>query len=464
MGDKMSLSTQKFVKSLIMGFMNILVLEDDELTRIGFVALLKSLLNDNCRIFEFSQAEVCLTELPSLDIDLAFVDLDLETELAGFEVLDQIKNLCYTVVLTGHEEDNYISQAYELGAKDFIVKPIEESTLEAILHRYKIEQQLSEENEFEFSNVPREIVEKLQAYSFSKQPILITGETGTGKSRLAKSLHSFFEVISNKIIPFVTLNCSELNESLIESEIFGHVKGAFTGADSNKDGLLSLADGGVLFLDEIGAISEVVQKKLLTAIENRSFFKVGSTQELTSEFILISATCENLEQKIEKGEFRSDLYQRIKGLELETEPFRFFDTSKKNQILNSILKKQNRKIIITSDAREIIYSMNWDGNLRELNRFVEKLMVSGAGIIDRKVVLDSFKERKSSHHVEIKNSREELFYSLINLVDEKGLPSLVEDLEEFMIKYFYERNDHKTRETIRNLKISNNQFYKVIKK
>jgi DNA-binding NtrC family response regulator len=444
--------------------MNILVLEDDEITRIGFVALLKTLTNGEAKIFEFSQAEICLKELPSLEIDLAFIDLDLEEELAGFEVLNKINKKIYSVILTGHEEDNYISQAYELGAKDFIVKPIEESTLEAILHRYEIEKQLVENEDQELAGVPREVVKKLQAYSFSKQPIFISGETGTGKSRLANNLHKFFEATSSKKIPFVTLNCSELNESLIESEIFGHVKGAFTGADSDKEGLLAKANGGVLFIDEIGSISEVVQKKLLTAIETKSFFQVGGTKEIKLDFILISATCENIDSKIEKGEFRNDLFQRIRGLEIETQAFRSLDIDQKNNCLNSILSKQNRKVIITSDARDIIFSMKWDGNIRELNRFVEKLVSSGTGIIDRQVVLDSFKTERVSHEVSVKDAREELFYSLINLVDENGLPSVVYDLEEFMINYFYEKNDQKTRETIRNLRISNNQFYKVIKK
>ena len=126
--------------------MNILVLEDNEIARIGLVALLKSIIIDDLKIFEFSEAKTCLAQIDSYSFDMAFIDLDLEDELVGFEILNKLKNSStYNVILTGHEEENLITQAYELGAKDFIVKPIEESTLEAIIHRRNIEQSLEDE-------------------------------------------------------------------------------------------------------------------------------------------------------------------------------------------------------------------------------------------------------------------------------------------------------------------------------
>lgn len=442
--------------------MNILVLEDDDLTRIGLVALLRSMIPHNLKIYEYADSRTCLSQVQSLDIDLALVDLDLEDKLVGFEVVQAIADQVYTVVLTGHEEEELITQGYELGAKDFIVKPIEEQTLEAILHRYKIEGLIKEENQ-EFA-LPKDLLEKLQGYSFTKQPILITGETGTGKSHLAENIHHFFETQSEKSIPYIKLNCNELNESLVEAELFGYVKGAFTGADKDKDGLLSLANGGVLFLDEIGSINEVVQKKLLTALETKSYFQVGGTKELQIDFILISATCENLEKKVENGEFRIDLYQRLKGIEIESTPFRNLTYSERNTILNRVLKTQKRKIIITPDAREILLNLAWEGNIRELIRYVEKVVSSGLGIVDKNQVLEQQRARRVRLKSNESGKREEVFSSLIPLVQKEGLPQVIEDLQEYMIQHFYRSNDSKARETIKKLKISNNQFYKFIKK
>jgi DNA-binding NtrC family response regulator len=179
---------------------------------------------------------------------------------------------------------------------------------------------------------------------------------------------------------------------------------------------------------------------------------------------LISATCEDLELKVAKGGFRHDLYQRLKGMEVESVPFRDLLLEEKNNVLNTILSRQKRKIIITTEGREALFSERWNGNIRELARYVEKLVSTGVGIVDKKKIFDLNKEKRKIESSRPEESREEVFYNLINLVEEKGLGEVVDDLQEFMIHYFYEKNDQKTRETISKLKISNNQFYKYIKK
>ena len=440
--------------------MNILLLEDDEIARIGFSALIKNKSGEKSNLFEFSQAKVLLSEIDSLRPDIAFIDLDLEEDLIGLEVLAEfVKRGIYCVVLTGHDEDEHIIQAYELGAKDYLVKPAEEEMLDAVLHRYEVEKKLSKKSEF-LRGIPRSTVEELKAYSFCKQPILLTGETGVGKTRMANNLHQFFQDIEDREIPFVSLNCNELNESLIESEIFGHVKGAFTGATTSKSGLLDRADGGILFIDEIGSISESVQKKLLTVLEKKSYFEVGGEVEKKVDFILISATCDNLN---DVG-FRKDLYQRIKGIEIVIPSFRDLSLIDKNSVLEDILKSSKRRVVITNDARELIFERSWDGNIRELQRYIEKLISLGIGVIDRNSILSKEVQSSRERLNLIKTSREEMFFNFIELVEEKGLPEVVNDFESFMINYFYEKNEKKARKTISILKLSNNQFYKVIKK
>lgn len=449
--------------------MNIALLEDDEISRIGLSALLKSKVKDGDAIYEFSQGHLLLNELDNYKIDLAFIDLDLEEELLGLEVLKKLSDKgIYCVVLTGHEEESLIVKGYELGAKDYLVKPIEAETVDAVLHRYQVEEKLLYgDNDGELAVLPREIIEKLRAYSFNQQPILITGESGTGKTFLAKNIHNFLMDLSvndEGDFPFVALNCSELSESLIESELFGHIKGAFTGAESDKTGILERANGGVLFLDEIGSIPELVQRKLLKVLDEKVLYRVGDTIQRKVNFIIICATCEPLEDYIEQGKFRDDLFHRINGLRVNMPSFRNFTRFEKEEALKKMLKNTTRKIIFTDDAKDMIFNHYWSGNLRELNRFVEKCSSKGLGVVNQQQVYELLNDGIKEYVKSDLSSQDDLFSFLVERVEKEGLPKAIEDIESFMIHHFYKKCKGKSRKTIETLKISNNLFYKHIKK
>ena len=295
------------------------------------------------------------------------------------------------------------------------------------------------------------LIQNIEASVLSQDPIFISGNTGVGKTHLAKFLHQKI----NPDIPFVHLNCAEISENLIESELFGHEKGSFTGAHQAKIGLLERANGGILFLDEIGTISLALQRKLLKAVEEKTFLPLGSEKMRTSQFRLISATCEDLQLKMNSGEFRQDFYFRIMGHKLHI-------TSLKDRkadfdfILMHFLKNQGRRISVSSEARNVLSQYSWPGNVRELQRVVYQLSEVRGGLITEKnvrEVLESFS---------VDNKFVEKNHFDLDLIREIGLPSYLEKIEAEIIEAVWIKNNQKVRKTLSDLKISNNTFYKAI--
>lgn len=280
------------------------------------------------------------------------------------------------------------------------------------------------------------------------KPLLITGESGVGKTYLAKFIHS----LTNERAPFIHLNCAEISESLIESELFGHKKGAFTGAHQDKLGLLELAHGGILFLDEIATLPMNLQSKLLKAIEEKSFFPLGSEKSVYSDFRLISATCENLRQKIERAQFRLDLFYRLEGFNVELKPLR----KRKNDLWSLVdffLQKGERKIVFEKEAKERMEVYAWPGNLRELERVVEILQAKAAGVVK----LSDLEKQLVS--IEPKISAVEYRDEIITSI---GLKAYLEKIEiEIVLSTLAKNNDH-VRKTLSDLKLSNNAYYRIL--
>lgn len=428
--------------------LKILLVEDDLLSRLS----LKSRLETVAHVTEAVNSSEAIDFSHTTYFDFAFVDLDLEAELVGLNIVKELKKKnVYTVVLSGREDDSIIEEAYTLGCNDYLSKPFTKTAIEAVLKRFTNTQNdlLSQLKNVLMTNDSdlESQIKTIEKALYGDHPILITGESGTGKTFLAKFIHD----LVGKEKPFIHLNCSEISESLLESELFGHEKGAFTGALKTKKGLMELADGGVLFLDEIATLSLGMQKKLLKAIEEKTFYPVGSEKSVTSHFRLVSATCEDLKGKVKKGEFREDFLFRLDGFNVYLKPLRK-RKSDLNNLVNFFLKKNKRRIILTSEARAELLNYSWPGNIRELQKVVEVLRSSEKGIIEK----HDLRELLINTIVATQN------YVNFEKAKEIGLSAYVEMIEAEVLQKVLAENNDKVRKTLSDLKLSNNTFYRIM--
>ncbi|MFO7981740.1 MAG: sigma-54 dependent transcriptional regulator [Candidatus Aminicenantes bacterium] len=326
------------------------------------------------------------------DIDLVLTDVKLPQK-SGMDILRYIrknKPEIPVIMITAYGTIKQAVEAFKAGAVDYILKPFDIEELKIIVEKGLNERRLKEENillkkelkeRYSFKNMighskpMQEIFGLIEKISGTDSTVLITGESGTGKEMAAKAVHFHGK---RKDKPFVTVNCGALPENLLESELFGHVKGAFTGAVAHKKGMFQVADHGTLFLDEIGEMSPPTQVKVLRAIQEKTIRRVGGTEEIPVDVRIISATNQDLKEKLKQGTFREDLFYRLNVITLNMPPLR----ERKEDIpplVNHFLKKHCEKTgikikRIAPEVFSVFESYPWPGNIREVENIIERIV------------------------------------------------------------------------------------------
>ncbi len=342
--------------------------------------------------------EACLNSLKENIPDLVLLDIQMPG-IDGLETLKQIKQMdsrIPVIMMTAHGTIERAVQSMKLGAYDFLTKPFQRDRLivtvnNALLNsnlRREVDELRSElKNKYAFENIigqcggMQDVFKTVEKVIDSNVTVLIQGESGTGKELIAKAIHYHSSNRSNK--PFVAVNCSALPESLLESELFGHEKGAFTGATNRRIGKFEQANGGTIFLDEIGLMSPATQSKLLRVLQEREFERVGSNEMVKVDVRVISATNKDIEEAMKNDEFREDLYYRISVFPIKLPPLRERKEDIPALIAHFIKKynqQENKKIEgVSADALELMMAYNWPGNVRELENAIERAVVLSNG-------------------------------------------------------------------------------------
>lgn len=372
----------------------VLILDDESSLR---TALFRVLDRKGLSVITANKIEeaklLCQGETP---IDLAIVDMNLP-DGDGIEFMSWLKALhpaSQVIILTGHATVETAVRATQKGAFHFVTKPFNLEELLSLVDKAMAHKQLQQENKqlrtelhkkYKFDQIIgssepiQNVLHLIERVADSDSTILIQGESGTGKELIAKAIH-YNSPRANE--PFVPINCGAIPSELLESELFGHVKGAFTGAVANRMGRFEMADGGTIFLDEIGDLDPSLQVKLLRALQERSFEPVGSTKTVSVNVRVIAATNVNLENAIENGSFREDLYYRLNVIPMPVPALRE-RRSDIPQLLSHFMnvfgRNRGKSLTgITPDALESLMNYNWPGNIRELENLVERMTILNA--------------------------------------------------------------------------------------
>jgi DNA-binding NtrC family response regulator len=338
---------------------------------------------------EAAGGEDALAHFAVRQFDVAVVDLVMP-QMSGVELLERLKSHqpeCEVVMLTGQATIETAVAAMKLGAYDYVTKPFPLAELESLIERARERRQLLKENAqlktvlarthqnadmIGESAAMREVFRLIERAGPTDNAILIQGESGTGKELVARALHKHSGRADK---PLVVINCAALPETLLESELFGHEKGAFTGAVAVKPGLFEVADGGTLFVDEIGELAGNLQAKLLRVLEDGSLRRIGSLRERRVDVRLLAATNRDMEQEVQAGRFREDLYYRINVLSLRLPPLR----ERKADIPALVERFLGRAWTVDPEGLARIIAYDWPGNVRQLINVLErgKIMADG---------------------------------------------------------------------------------------
>ncbi|MGB5288532.1 MAG: sigma-54 dependent transcriptional regulator [Ignavibacteriaceae bacterium] len=368
----------------------ILVVDDEDIIRESLSYILKK---EKYEVDEAANGKIAFNLLKEKSYDLVITDLEMP-EMKGIELLEEIKKInlqTNTIVITAYGSVETAIAALRTGASDYILKPIEFDELLIKVKKLFEVRELHLENrilrkelqrEYDYTNIIgkspaiTQVFEMIKAVADTDSTVLISGNSGTGKELVAKALH-YNSKRSNR--PFIALNCGAISENLIESELFGHKKGAFTGAISDKEGFIKAAEEGTLFLDEISEMPPQLQVKLLRAIQEKEYTPVGTTVSLPVNVRFIASTNRNLPEQVAQGKFREDLYYRINVIEIHLPSLRERESDipmLADFFLDKYRKQMNKNILgISNDAMRTLMNHEWKGEIRELENVMERAVI-----------------------------------------------------------------------------------------
>lgn len=367
-------------------------------------ALFRALNRPGLQVFTAASYQEALSLAHSKEpLDLALIDLRLP-DGNGMNLMNELMKYhphIRIIILTGYGTIDLAVEATRRGAIHFITKPFNVDEVTSLVEKTLFKESPSPANlsvksshalrqKYLFENIVGQSPEMLSVLGLiervaeSDSTVLITGESGTGKELVAKAIH-FNSRRANK--PFIPINCGAIPAELLESELFGHVKGAFTGAIANRIGRFEMADGGTLFLDEIGDMSPHLQVKLLRVLQERCFEALGSTKTISTNVRVLAATNANLDEAVEQGRFREDLFYRLNVIPITVPPLR----QRRSDIpilfqhfMDQFNRNRSRKLTgVSAEAMDFLVRYNWPGNIRELENLVERLSIlKGEGLIE----------------------------------------------------------------------------------
>ncbi|MDP1580680.1 MAG: sigma-54 dependent transcriptional regulator [Candidatus Didemnitutus sp.] len=372
---------------------SVLIVDDEKHTREG----LQQALQESYDVSVAASADESFNLMEAQEFDVIVTDLRMPGK-SGLKVIDKALSLANkpaVIMMTAYGSIDTAVEAMRRGAVDFLTKPVNIERLEILIQRAlktrtlevevknlheRLDEKFNSEGIIGHSRKLKEVIERVRLVAPSKATILIEGETGTGKELIAQSIH---QSSPRSRAPFVPVHCAALPANLLESELFGHERGAFTGATERRIGRFEAADGGTIFLDEIGEICPEIQVKLLRFLESKSFERVGSTKTLTVDVRLVAATNRNLHQMVADGKFREDLYFRLNVVGITTPPLR--ERTEDIPILLDHFIRQYAKenayepVTIELGAMRHLQLYPWPGNIRELRNFAENVVVLQRG-------------------------------------------------------------------------------------
>lgn len=409
---------------------NILVVDDNN----DMLDLIQRHLKSfNYRTYKACSVNEAIEVLKYADIDLLISDLNMP-DIDGLELLKFTEEHYPEIpklVISGNPSIPNVVSAIKSGALEYLTKPFTSEELHKVILRSmvknkittKISENQNSQNDSFYSEIIgastqfKNIVDIIERIKDTKVNVLIEGESGTGKELIARAIHFTGKLAGN---PFIAVNCGGIPENLIESELFGHHKGAFTGATENKIGLFQAASGGTIFLDEIGNAPLSVQTKLLRVLQEKEILKVGATKPEKIDVRVITATNSNLQDMISKGTFREDLYYRINVINIKTSPLR----ERKDDLIllidalteKYIAEYNKKKVTINEKVIEVLLRYDWPGNIRELENIIQRLIIMSDDVINLNQVPENLK-----YHIPASN---DIFKSLKEFEKEQILKVL----------------------------------------